>query len=267
MTIEKRKLGWKPDIPDPRDIKYEKTKLKAEKPEKLPVKIDLRSKFPVGPFEQGDMGTCVANALAAALMFDRQKQGLAKFMPSRLYIYYNARVLDGTVEKDDGTTIRTALKGIAKHGFAHESLWGYDESLLTRKPPESVYKDGKRHYTTVYYSVDSTSLTSLRSCLASGYPIIIGFNMYDSFYDANMLGGYVKLPNDDSRLEGGHCVLIVGYDDESRQFLIRNSWGSDVGDGTGHFFMPYEYLTDKRYADDFWTVREVSSDSLDKPLI
>jgi C1A family cysteine protease len=265
MTIVKRSLGWIPDLPDHRDKKYDKYRLHLEKRSTLPSKIDLRTQFPVKPFEQGDLGSCVAQAMAAALMFGRSKQKLAKFMPSRLFIYYNSRALDGDVTKDYGTTIRSAIKSVATHGFAHESAWKYDVASFAMKPPANVYADGKKFYSTKYYSIDNSNINSIKTCLSAGYPIMIGYTLYESFYEADSNGGFVPMPTD-SKLEGGHCVLLVGYDDATERFIVRNSWGKSAGDGTGHYYMPYEYLTSKDLADDFWTIRAVSQDGVDKPL-
>jgi len=78
------KLGWLPDIPDARDFLYA-APLKVML--KLPVKIDLRSKFPSPKiYNQGSLGSCTANALSAAFQFGQKKQKKSSFMPSRLFL-------------------------------------------------------------------------------------------------------------------------------------------------------------------------------------
>lgn len=260
-----KKMGWIPDVPDHRDKKYETYRLHLERITSLPKSVDLRPLLPKC-FDQGGIGSCVSNATAAALMFDRAKQKLPKFMPSRLFIYYNAREMDGTLSEDAGTNIRTAVKVVATKGFAHESAWKYDETKFTIKPVDLVYEDAKKFYTTKYFKVDNTNISSLKNCLAAGYPIIIGFSVYENFYDADRNNGVVSLPNA-SKMLGGHSVLLVGYNDNTERFIIRNSWGTTCGDGTGHYYMQYEYLTNADLADDFWTIRSVSNDSIDKPLL
>ena len=59
-------------------------------------------------------------------------------------------------------------------------------------------------------------------------------------------------------LLGGHAVMAVGYEESSRRFLVRNSWGADWGLG-GYFTMPYAYLTDPALSSDIWTVRLIET--------
>lgn len=258
-----RKMGWKPDLPDHRDHRYSLPLSFLGLGPVLPPSVDLRPHF-VKPFDQGDLGSCVANATAAALMFDRAKQGLEKFMPSRLFIYYNARAAEGLVKEDSGTTIRMAVKTIVQYGFAHESKWKYIESKFKTKPTPAVYADGKIFSINKYSRIDNTKLDLLKACLADGYPIILGYSLYENFYDADKNGGIVPMPGE-SRLLGGHCVLCVGYDDATKRFIIRNSWGIDAGD-QGYYYMPYDYLTNPELADDFWTIRSVTENGVDNSV-
>jgi C1A family cysteine protease len=76
-------FGWTPDVPDHRDHTYAAPLAKLTKTKPLPAKVDLRSKCPP-VYDQGNIGSCTANAIAAALQFDRKKQKLADFLPSRL---------------------------------------------------------------------------------------------------------------------------------------------------------------------------------------
>ena len=62
----------------------------------IPPFFDLTSKCPP-VYDQGQLGSCTANAISGAIEFDQMKQGITAFMPSRLFIYYNERVIEGTV--------------------------------------------------------------------------------------------------------------------------------------------------------------------------
>lgn len=264
IVKQKRNFGWLPDRPDARDQRYESVRMPMELAA-LPSKVDLRTQFPAPCYDQGELGSCVSNAIAAKMQFLRLRQKLPTFMPSRLYIYYNARWVDGNVNEDAGTYIRTGIKVIAKAGFAHESIWKYDIKKFAIQPPVAAYEDARLYYPIKYFRLDNTNLNSLKNCLAAGYPIVFGFTMYDSFWEADTNGGIVPMPRNNEADIGGHCVLIIGYDDTKEQFIIRNSFGTKVGD-KGHYYMPYEYLTNKDLAEDFWTVRLVSSEYTDKPL-
>lgn len=260
--IKKRNFGWLPDRPDPRDKKYELIRLPLEAGP-LPAVVDLRNQFPAPCYDQGELGSCVSQALAANMQFLRQKQKLPQFMPSRLYIYYNARWVDGNVEEDAGTYIRTGVKVLVKAGFAHETIWPYVIDKYAEHPPMAAYNDARLYYPMKYFRLDNGNLNSLKSCLAAGYPIVFGFTMFESFWESDKTG-FVKMPSNDSEI-GGHCVLLVGYDDSREMFIIRNSFGDKVGD-KGHYYMPYEYITNRDLCEDFWTIRMVSSEYKDRPL-
>jgi C1A family cysteine protease len=95
----------------------------------------------------------------------------------------------------------------------------------------------------------------MKACLASGYPFIFGFTVYDSFEsDAVAKTGIVPMPSKTELVLGGHAVMAVGYDDSKKWFIVRNSWGEDWGD-KGYFYIPYDYLTNKNLASDFWTIK------------
>ncbi len=107
------------------------------------------------------------------------------------------------------------------------------------------------------YQRVTQDLAQLRGCLASGYPFVIGFSVYESFEsDAVAQSGRVPMPKPSERMVGGHAVLVVGYDHAASRFIARNSWGTSWG-RDGYFTMPYAYLLDNDLSDDFWTVKLV----------
>ena len=63
-----------------------------------------------------------ANAIAAAIQFDRMKQKLPQiFMPSRLFIYYDERAIEHTIDSDSGAQIRDGIKSVGKLGDCPEA--------------------------------------------------------------------------------------------------------------------------------------------------
>jgi C1A family cysteine protease len=185
------------------------------------------------------------------------KQGLTAFTPSRLFIYYNERVMEGTVSSDAGASIRDGIKSVASIGAPPESDWPYDISQFTVAPPQSAYDAAKLDCAVKYLSVDQT-LDAMKQCLADGYPIVGGFTVYQSFDAADLMPAIVPMPGPNESVLGGHCILIVGYDDARQMFTIRNSWGVGWGD-KGYGYMPYAYLTDPDLADDFWAIELVGT--------
>jgi len=130
-TRSSKWYGWLPDLPDHRDLFYSAV---APRKATLPRKIDMRSKCsPVD--DQGQLGSCTANALVGALEFLELKDGAQFVDLSRLFVYYNERVIEGTVDQDSGAFIRDGIKSVAKQGVCTESEWPYKISRFTKKLP------------------------------------------------------------------------------------------------------------------------------------
>lgn len=249
--------GWKPGLPDHRDLKYSVTRMAAEAPETLPASVDLRSKLPAC-WDQGQIGSCTAHGISATLVFDEAFEKETFLMPSRLFIYFNERDMEGTITSDAGGEIRDGIKSVASLGFADENSWPYVEAKFTVKPPQVAYDTAVKHKALTYMSLDNTKLDELKSCLAAGFPFVFGFTVYDGFEsDEVAKSGVLNMPGPNEQTQGGHCVCCVGYDDATKRFLVRNSWGPEWGQN-GHFTMPYEYMTSSDLADDFWTIRKIS---------
>jgi C1A family cysteine protease len=246
------RFGWVPDLPDARDFLFSAPE---EVLTKLPKKVDLRSKMPA-VYDQGQLGSCTANAIGAAFEFEQVKQGQKDFMPSRLFIYYNERAMEGTVDTDSGAMIRDGMKAVAKVGVCAETTWPYDIPKFTEKPPKKAYDEATKHQALVYRRV-LPNLHQMQGCLASGYPFVFGFSVYESFMSPEVAKtGEVPLPPRGEQLIGGHAVVAVGYDDAIQRFIVRNSWGDGWGI-KGYCTMPYGYLTDPQLARDFWAIYTV----------
>jgi C1A family cysteine protease len=246
-----RKYGWAPDLPDHRDHVYS-----APLPilVKLPPKKDLRSGCPP-VYDQGQLGSCTANAISGAIQFEQKKQGSKVFMPSRLFVYYNERAMEGSVNSDAGAQIRDGVKSVANLGVCPETEWPYDIKKFANKPGPPCYTAAKKCQAVGYQRLDSTSLNQLKGCLASGFPFVFGFTVYESFEGPQVAKtGALNMPAPKEKVVGGHAVMAVGYDDAAQRFTVRNSWGKDWG-LKGYFTIPYSYLTTTNLADDFWTIR------------
>ena len=253
MLFKVCRYGWLPDLPDHRDQPYAAP---VEMIGALPEKADLRPQCPP-VYNQGQLGSCTANAIAGAIQFDRLQQKLApEFTPSRLFIYYNERVIEHSVASDSGAQIRDGIKSVARQGDCPETEWPYLIARFKTKPSAKCYA-GARKYRVILYQRVTQTLSQLKGCLASGYPFIFGFTVYDSFESASVAKtGHATLPRSGDAVIGGHAVAGVGYDDAKQWFIVRNSWGAGWG-MKGYFTLPYAYVTDSDLASDFWTIRIV----------
>ncbi len=151
-----RRYGWAPDLPDHRDHLYS-----APQPilAKLPPKKDLRSGCPP-VYDQGQLGSCTANAISGAIQFEQKKQGVTQFVPSRLFIYYNERDMEGTVNSDAGAQIRDGVKSVANIGVCPETEWPYAIDKFADKPTPTCYTDATKCEAVGYQRLDSSNLNS-----------------------------------------------------------------------------------------------------------
>jgi C1A family cysteine protease len=255
MPTRTRGYGWLPDLPDQRDHLY------AAPPavlKKLPRRADLRSKCPP-VFDQGALGSCTANAIANAYRFDVLRQGGSPdFVPARLFLYYNERVIEGTTDSDAGAMLRDGIKTLARQGVCSERRWPYLPARYADKPTARAYREALAHQALSYQRL-AQDAWQMKGCLASGFPFVFGFSVYESFESpAVARTGLVPMPGPGERLVGGHAVLAVGYDDRRGCFTAMNSWSTDWGD-LGYCYLPYAYLASAQLARDLWTVRTVEA--------
>jgi C1A family cysteine protease len=241
--------GWVPDRPDFRDKLYAAV---AAPPKTLPPKVDLSAGC--SPVEdQGQLGSCTANALVGNLEFLELKAGHTVTDLSRLFIYYNERAMEGTVNDDAGAMIRDGVKSLVNLGVCSEKSWPYNITQFTKKPAAPCYKQAASHKATSYHRI--IGLQQMKQCLAEGYPFVFGFSVYESFESPDVAKtGKLNVPKPGEKQLGGHAVCAVGYDESAKRVLVRNSWGADWG-LNGYFTMPYDYVSNNNLADDFWTLR------------
>jgi len=241
-----RSYGWVPDVPDQRDYLYSAIRPVV----KLPRKIDLREYCSIVE-NQGNLGSCTAQALAGNLEYLDKMADLSYADVSRLFIYYNERQMINTVDYDSGASLRDGIKTLKDYGVCEEKSWPYVISRFTRKPPVKCYAEAKEHCIESYHRI--TRLSEMLACIAEGYPFVFGFTVYESFEAQKVArDGIVDMPGKKEEALGGHAVMAVGFDQDSKRFLVRNSWGADWGKD-GYFTMPYQYL--EELSDDFWTIR------------
>jgi C1A family cysteine protease len=271
MPQTKYAYGWKAQRPDKRDLKLSLPHISTAD---LPASVDLRPSMPP-VYDQGQLGSCTANAIAAAVQYLCMKANYKwPFTPSRLFIYYNERVMEGTVLTDSGAQLRDGLTALNKQGICPEAegdgttpdwLWPYSDNQLQFRlpPPAQCYKDAVLHAATKFEACPLDAPT-MQSTLAQGLPIIFGITVYSSFEGGTVAtDGMVPMPNTDTEsVLGGHALLCVGYETINNElyFIFRNSWSASWG-VNGYGYIPAAYLTDPDLASDFWVLQDVGINS------
>jgi C1A family cysteine protease len=119
-------------------------------------------------------------------------------------------------------------------------------------PPLNCYQAAKRFQKFSYIFIQQT-VTSIKSALTTyNVPIVFGIMVYSSFMSKEVsTTGMVPMPNTKTEtFLGGHCVVIVGYNDTTQRFTCAKSRGTSWGN-KGYFYLPYNYVTNASLSGDF----------------
>ncbi|MDQ6750675.1 MAG: C1 family peptidase [Actinomycetota bacterium] len=242
------RFGWKPSLPDLRDHIADASDLAVRE------EVDPRADLPE-VFDQGQLGSCTANAVAGAVEYDAKLGGSDPGVLSRLWIYYYERKLEGSPSNQDtGAFGRDGFKVCKTLGVPLEQGWPYDIAKFSQEPAASLADEAHQHRISNYRSVPR-NLDAMKAVLSNRQTIAFGFTVYESFEaDEVAKTGIVPMPSRGEKTVGGHEVLLVGYlKDEANYGLVRNSWGTGWG-LKGYFLMPWAYLLDANLASDFRTI-------------
>ena len=258
IPLSKYNLNYVFEKKDDRDHLFSSILISPIQSEQLPSSVDLRTDWG-DILDQGDLGSCVSNSVAYCVRHVFQKEALGTFNASRLFIYYNGRVLEQTAtDEDTGLSVRGGYKSVGSYSTCSEVTWPYNPDKFAIKPSKEAYDAASQHKTFRYLRVRQ-NINELKKCLKDGYPISFGMTVYDSFMSTSVAqNGIVPLPKPDTEeVAGGHCVTLCGYQDDKGVFIGCNSWGTQWGD-KGFFYIPYNYVLNKALVSDLWTCRAFS---------
>jgi C1A family cysteine protease len=234
---------------DIRDLKYENVL------DNLPSRINLCTNIP-DALNQGKLASCALNATSNFLKYLLIKEDLPVFQPSRLFLYYNTRVhIENSSQYDDtGVALRSVCKALKKYHVCDEEICPYDIAKFSETPSSIAYENSNLHQSVLYKSVPQ-NLSYIKSVLASGYLLLVGIEIYESFDSILTINtGVITFPNlETEKKKGQHAILLVGYDDSTQKFIFQNSWGNNVGKN-GFFDIDYKYILNEQLAFDFWTI-------------
>jgi C1A family cysteine protease len=283
-------MGWLPDYPDIRDVTFQServpSKLQAlgqpsvkqmlakvgattSAPAALPASVDLRPWC--SPIEdQKTIGSCTAHAGVGLVEYFERRAFGKHLDASRLFLYKVTRnLLKWT--GDTGAFLRSTMYALTLFGVPPEEYYPYNIADFDKEPSAFCYAFGQSYQAISYYRLDppgttrSNLLTQIKTYLANGLPSMFGFTVYSSISQANTNGGKIPYPTRGERVEGGHAIDAVGYDDNLKikntnpggiettgALLIRNSWGTGWG-SAGYGWLPYKYVLDG-LATDWWSL-------------
>lgn len=257
--------------PDIRDYRF------APRPAYAGQFVDLSDGFPEKPYDQGRLGSCVAQGVAAAADFARVKNGLKPLArPCRLFVYYQGRVRGGyPLNQDTGLEIRDGFNVLAKDGAPPELDWVYDITKFAIKPPPKAYMDAPHDEALAYGSVDPAVIDDT---IASGFPVVFGFTVYDSF-ESDIVASTGVMPVPDKTREhvlGGHCMTFVSTSKDGADIggvpglkyrKARNSWGTSWGipGDPGHVWFPVSEADGVGDKPDCWAVSMMGDPSAPRP--
>ena len=213
--------------------------------------IDLRKWC--SPVEnQRELGSCVGNSVVGALEFLQVRDGIPHKDLSRLFVYYNSRLMHGSQEIDGGTYIRLAIGTLSSLGTCSELKWPYDVSKVFVRPSWGSYREAYANKVGSYYRIVGTGEERIRQvkvAIQTANPVVFGVSIDKQFLE--LRNEQAPMLNSDE-VVGAHAMMICGYDEGRKCLIVRNSWGTGWGSG-GYCLMPYGYL-DAGEADDFWVV-------------
>jgi C1A family cysteine protease len=282
-------MGWLPDYPDIRDVTFQServpSKLQAlgqpsvkqmlakvgattSAPAALPTSVDLRPWC--SPIEdQKTIGSCTAHAGVGLVEYFERRAFGKHLDASRLFLYKVTRnLLKWT--GDTGAFLRSTMYALTLFGVPPEEYYPYNIADFDKEPSAFCYAFAQSYQAISYYRLDPPGtardalLARIKTELSKGLPSMFGFTVYSSISQGNTTGK-IPYPTRGERVEGGHAIDAVGYDDNLKikntnpggiettgALLIRNSWGTGWG-SAGYGWLPYKYVLDG-LATDWWSL-------------
>lgn len=219
--------------------------------------VDLRPYFS-SVRDQGALGSCATFATVAmyeAMMNRFAAPGTPRADLSERFVFYYSNVEKG--KSEGGSNFFDQLAVLGTRGVCREELFGYSTEGLDREPPQEAIDDAAGHRVLSALQIplhdSGDRLECLRqnhrlftSALSQGFPVGISLAIYDSF---GKNGPYINRPDSSDQASGEpghHAMVLVGYSEADKFYIVRNSWGKDFGDN-GYAYISAAYVDDPEY--------------------
>ena len=239
---------------------------------KLPPSVSLREGFtPIR--NQGPLGSCTIFTMAGLFEYIlKNTPGGQDIDLSERFLYYNTRIAALEREgkptdhlENTGTSFYDAVHSLSRQGICKEPLCPYVESLeeANQRPSDEAYHEALSRLVVEARNVELKE-EHLKAALNEGYPIAVAVHLYSQFGESKT--GFTPMPSEeeianpgeDQGMHRSHAMIVCGYSDENKVFVVRNSWGTDFGDN-GYCYLPYSYLTDTRITRQACIITEVNT--------
>ena len=220
--------------------------------------IDLRFGF-TSVKNQGSQGSCTVFSVSSIYEYILKKSSFTEYDLSEAFVYYNVREKSNKVMEDTGSSLYEVISCIAEQGICMEKLFPYKPKDYTTKPGFEAYEDALQRLIKKAKNVNLT-IDDFKSALSDGYPIAVSMRIYDSFGNNN--SGFIFRPTEveiRNKEYGNHAMVVCGYSDDERIFIVRNSWGKDFGD-KGYCYIPYSYIEDAELTNMACIITQISNE-------
>ena len=217
----------------------------------LPDRVDLRQHC--SPVEdQGQTNSCTANAIVGALEYHQRVGGNQHVDLSRMFAYYNARKMADTEMADCGSFIHHVMASVLAYGVCEERIWPFHPMNCLVTPSREAYQNATQFQAAQYARTPLGP--AAKAALADGIPVVFGTFLPQSFYAVAAQTGEAPVPGVQVEPKGGgHAMLLVGYDEPAKYWIVRNSWGPTFGTD-GYFRIPFATLEAYSVPQHFWTI-------------
>ncbi|MGM9870878.1 MAG: C1 family peptidase [Muribaculaceae bacterium] len=280
IDVENNDRRYKPQRINPKQTEIKEQPL-DEKYEP-PVGVNPMQSVDLRPFfsdirDQGQVGSC--STFAVVSMYESFVNRLQQRAPgnkadlSEQFVFYYSNVLTGKAE--GGSNFYDQLKVLGTNGLCDESLFSYSTDNIGVEPSTAAVEQAQQHRVLKAMQIElkdsgdkldciRTNHHLLTSALSQGYPVGVSLKLYDSFGKS---GAYINRPNPEelaSDIVEHHAMVLVGYSEENKCYIVRNSWGTDFGE-KGYCYISASYIDDAELNSFCCIITETTEQAVDNP--